>query len=216
MSIVLRCVGLVLILGLAACAGTPASTYYSLRSPLPEAASQNASASDARASKAYAISVQSVKVPQQVDRPQIVVSDEASAQVYVLESYLWAAPLSDEIRAALSAALQQRLGVFDLALTQVPDHMPAWKVAVTIQRFESVYDRHVALSASWVIDPVNQTGKKSMVCGTSVTVPVQGTGVGALVQSHRQALDDVARMIASGLKGGSVDGRQASSAAMCT
>jgi hypothetical protein len=159
-----------------------------------------AAAGTTRGSSSYAISLQTVAIPAQVDRLQIVVTEPGTAQVHLLDSYLWAAPLADEIRAALSVDLQRRLGAFDMTLSQLPAGLPAWKVSVTVQRFESVYDSHVALDADWVITPVNQAGKITRVCGASANIAV-GRGVGALVQGHRKALAGMSRLMAAQLAG---------------
>ncbi len=208
----LRASVLLVVVALAGCASSPASYYYSLQEGVapqapvsgvtdtgagqPQASVQKAPVASAQ----YAISLQGVKVPQQVDRSQIVVTDPASSQLHVLDSYLWAAPLSDEIRSALSSQLQQRLGVFDVSLSQLPDHLAAWKIAVTVQGFESVYDSHVALDLDWVISPVNQSKASTRICGARARVPV-GAGVGALVQGHRQALAGISQVIATQVSG---------------
>lgn len=196
----------------AGCAGTPSAAYYSLRNPTATSSGSVSSgpvstgglpvvaANTPRGSSSYAISLQNVAIPAQVDRLQIVVTDPGTAQVHLLDAYLWAAPLADEIRAALSADLQRRLGVFDMTLSQLPAGLPAWKISVTVQRFDSVYDSHVALEADWVITPVNQAGKTTRVCGAKANITV-GKGVGALVQGHRMALAGVSQLMAAQLAG---------------
>ena len=196
----------------AGCAGTPSAAYYSLRNPSATPSGSVSSepvstgglpivaANTPRGSSPYAISLQTVAIPAQVDRLQIVVTDPGAAQVHVLDSYLWAAPLADEIRAALSADLQRRLGVFDMTLSQLPAGLPAWKISVTVQRFDSVYGSHVALDADWVITPVNQAGKSTRVCGARANILV-GQGVGALVQGHRKALAAMSQLMAAQLAG---------------
>lgn len=208
----LRASVLLAVVALAGCASSPASYYYSLQAgaaphaPVSGETDAGARQSQVTAQKApvapaqYAISLQGVKVPQQVDRSQIVVTDPASSQLHILDSYLWAAPLSDEIRRAVSAQLQQRLGVFDVSLSQLPDDLAAWKIAVTVQSFESVYDSYVALDLDWVISPVNQSKASTRICGARARFPV-GAGVGALVQGHRQAVAGISQVMAMQVSG---------------
>lgn len=195
---------------MAGCATSPASHYYSLTGPsgatstvagggAHETQRSAGKTSDGKPLAPFAISLQGVKLPELVDRNQIVVTDPSTTQVHVLESYLWAAPLADEVRAALSNGLQQRLGVFDITASQLPADLAAWKISVTVQGFESVYDSHVAVDLDWIVSPVNQKGKVTRVCGARARVPVQGVGVGSLVQAHRQALAGIAELMASQL-----------------
>lgn len=195
---------------MAGCATSPASHYYSLTGPsgatstvagggdheMQRGAGKPA---DGKPGVPFAISLQSVKLPELVDRNQIVVTDPSTTQVHVLDSYLWAAPLADEVRAALSKRLQQRLGVFDITASQLPADLAAWKISVTVQGFESVYDSHVAVDLDWIVSPVNQKGKATRVCGARARVPVDGVGVGSLVRAHRQALAGMAELMASQL-----------------
>ncbi len=181
---------------LAACA-VPSPKYYTL---LPVAASEPAQNADSGAGRRYVISVQPVVLPEQVDRPQIVVTDPGSTQVTPLNRALWASPLSDEIRNALSNDLSRKLGVLDISSGAVPDSLAVWKVSLQVQRFESLYGRHVVLDATWSLTPVNQAGKKTKICRAQAQVPVQA-GVSAMIAGHQEALHRLASLIAAQLGG---------------
>lgn len=189
------CCSVLLAGALGACASTPPS-YYTL---LP-ASQAEASGAPRLAAPKYAISVQAVQLPEQVDRLQIVLADPAGSQVTPLNSALWAAPLSDEIRNALSNDLSHKLGVLDIANGAVPASVPLWRIAMRVQRFESIYDQRITLDASWRFTPVNQPGKKARLCSAVAQVPVQ-TGMSALVAGHQQALQGIATLIAAQLAG---------------
>lgn len=197
-SLFLRSVACIGITVLTGCAASEATRYYSLQQPV-NALVQSAGSSSSGQVPAYVINVQPVSVPEQVDRLQIVVTDPASTQVYPLESYLWAAPLAQEFRTALSAALQAQLNTLDIDLTQLPEGRPAWKVLLQVQRFESIYDTHVALEVAWALEPLNQPAQISHLCGARVILPVKN-GVSALVAGHREALIRVAQVIARHLQ----------------
>lgn len=188
---------------LAGCAANKPSHYYTLM-PSSLSAGQPAAlaAPGAQASAAgYAISVEAVALPEQVDRPQIVITDPASTQVMPLGDSLWAAPLPHEIQNALSDALSRRLGVLDVAATGIPDTLPVWRVLVRVQRFESLYNQQALLDATWRLTPVNQGSKPSMICRGETRVPVQ-PGMSALVAGHQQALSELADVIAEQIRSG--------------
>jgi len=180
---------------LAACAGSQPTYYYTL---LPSSAGKEQAAGQPP-SAGYAVLIESVAVPEQVDRPQIVLTDPQSTQVVPLNSSLWASPLPDELRRALADDLYRRLGVLNLASTGVPEGLPAWKLFLDIQRFESLYDQEAVIDASWRLTPVNQPSRRETICRAEARVPV-GQGMSALVTGHQQALQLLAGLMAAQLQ----------------
>jgi len=183
---------LALTLAAAGCASAPQSRYYSLMGTDKPAS--------AAARTDFAISLSAVDIPEQVDRPQIVLSREGDAQVTLLNESQWAAPLADEIRNALSHDLSRRLGVLDVSPRAAPEALPLWVLGVTVQRFESIYGRHAVLEATWRQEPRQGASGTAAVCRAQINVPVQ-EGVSALVAGHQQALDLLAGLMADKLSG---------------
>lgn len=176
----------------AGCTSVPKSSYYTL-SPVSQT---NAVASQAP----FAISVRPVQVPDQVDRPQIVLHDDAGTQVNLLNDSQWAAPLANEIRDAVAQNLAQRLGVLELAPRDMPKSLAYWVVDLSVQRFESVYGRQAVLEATWRQTPRQGAGKDARACRVLIRVPVQ-EGIPALVAGHQQALETLSELIAQSLMG---------------
>ncbi|HEY9573491.1 MAG TPA: ABC-type transport auxiliary lipoprotein family protein [Pusillimonas sp.] len=179
---------------LAGCAAPPTSRYYTL---VPAATPVEASG-HIQAAKKYAISVQPVQLPEQVDRPQIVISVRDSARITPLNESLWASPLSDEIRRALSADLSAQLGVLDIAAGAAPATLPVWKIYVTVQRFDSVFDSQAILDATWHLKAVHKAGKDSRICRAQISIPVDEGGP-ALVEGQRKAIRQLTNLIAAQL-----------------
>lgn len=196
---------------LGACASAPPNYYYTL---LP-AVGKGGAASEP-ASSGFALSIQSVQVPEQVDRLQIVVTDPASTQVYPLETSLWAGSLPDEIRQALAAALQDSLSVRDMPITQIPEDFPVWKVALRVQRFDSIYQERAVVDANWTLSPVNLKGRPTLLCGERFSEQV-GEGMSSLVAGHQRILQAVAaRMASQILQAHAVSGGKAPAIPGCT
>src|SRR5690606_15988600 len=105
-------------------------------------------------------------------RLQIVLTETDSTQVTIMNEFLWASPLRDEIRNALSERLTSRLGALDVASAGVGDKTPLWKVGLDVQRFESVYAQYALLEASWRLTPVNLAKKRATLCRAATRVPV--------------------------------------------
>ncbi|WP_188074519.1 membrane integrity-associated transporter subunit PqiC [Pusillimonas sp. ANT_WB101] len=180
---------------LTACASKPASNYYSL---VPLTAEQG---SITRAPVKFAINVQPVVIPVQVDRPQIVLTDPDSTQVMLLNSSLWSGPLADEIRSTLARDLADQLGTIDMPITGASEKQPFWKVNVLVQRFESIYGKRAVLEATWRLSPVNVAKRQQLACRAVLSTTV-GEGMSALVSGQQKNLLDLSSIIASQLRGG--------------
>lgn len=181
---------------LAGCATPPRVHYYTL---LPPAAATAGSASKAATSK-YAISVQQVSLPEQVNRPQIVIGSSDTTQVTPLNESLWVSPLDDQLRRALSADLSSRLGVLDIAADTAPSSLPVWEVFVAIQRFDAIFGKKTILDATWRLVPQHMRARQPAICRAEITVPVDA-GVPALVAGQRTAVRTLSSLIAGQISG---------------
>src|SRR5690606_20226638 len=90
------------------------------------------------------------------------------------------------------------LGVLDIATGSAPDSLAIWRIALHVQRFESVYNERVLVDATWRLTPVNQPAKKATICRGEAQVPV-GEGVSAMVAGHQEAVHRIAQAIAAQL-----------------
>ena len=186
---------------LAGCAAPAANQYYTL-SPEPGSGAATAAAAAAPERLAYAISVQPVTIPAQVDRPQIVIGDSSQpARLQPLNQSLWAAPLADEIRHALAGELSRRLGVPDIALGTQPRGLPVWRLDFTVNRYEMVYASKAVLEATWRLAESRGGHEQSpRVCRARAEVPAQA-GVASLVAGQQLALQRIAALIAGQISG---------------
>lgn len=193
---------------LAGCA-TQAPHYYALQAPAL-ASSGQASSGQAPAGQEsprqaqplrtdYVIKVQPVLIPEQLARPQIVISTAESPEVMPLNAALWAGPLEAQIRETLGAALASRLNVLDVSASEFSTEAPVWQIYFDFQRFDSIYGQAIRQDAVWRTAPLGMaSGVKGQVCSAQLTLPV-GEGMGALVAGHRQALEHLAGLVAQTL-----------------
>lgn len=177
---------------LSACVSSPPSRFYTLA---PTARAGTASSVSNVSSPAALIEVQSVSIPAQVARNQLVVRI-SDTRVEVLEDERWASPLSDEIRTALSIAATQQLGSPNTTrLSEEKSATPVYGVAVDVQRFESWPGSRVVVDAVWTIRPAGEAGAK-LTCRSTVVEPV-AAGYDSLVEGHRRALTAIAQQLAA-------------------
>ncbi len=172
---------------LAACASAP-TRFYTLMPQAGQAAAPTATAG-------YRIEVLPVSVPAQDDRPQLVVR-QSDDRVALLEGDQWAAPLSDQIRAAVSDRLSSVLGAMDVYGLPRAGEGPVVRVKLDVRRFESVVGRQARIDAAWTVR--GTTGKAPpLACRSALEEPVDGDGYGALVQAHQRALKALSDRIAT-------------------
>ncbi|HCN71234.1 MAG: hypothetical protein CML16_15520 [Pusillimonas sp.] len=184
--------GAVMLAGLAACA-TDADQYYSLQ---PTASNAAGPTSNRQGGFDYVVSVRPVQVPAQLDRSQIVLKG-SSGDISVLNESLWASPLPDELRLAVSSELTQRLGVPDLPLPAVPDGLRVWLVNLDVQRFDSIYNTASVIDVTWRLQGQMPTTDKApaSVCRATISRSV-GTGLAPLMNAHRDSLQVLGGLIA--------------------
>ena len=172
---------------LAACAGSPPVNFYTLMRPAattPQAAPR----ADAL------IEVQPVNVPAQVDQPQVMVRT-TGASVVPLYSERWAAPLADEIQAALSDGLTRSLGLFDVESVKPSRDQPVWRVVVDIQRFDSIDGEAAIVDATWRLRGINMNDP-NLLCRSRIVQATDGPGIPALITAHQLALVQLSEAIA--------------------
>lgn len=155
-----------------------------------------ATANDAPAAH-YAVLVGPVSVPQSVDRPQFVVQ-VAPNRVDFDEFNRWAAPLNDGIARAVAGDLAVLLGTPDVATAPAANLNPAYRVAIDVQRFESVPGEAVLVDAAWAVRKT--AGGEARSGRTVARETVQGKGFDALAAAHSRALAKLSGDIAVAIR----------------
>ncbi len=174
-----------LIAVVAACSSAP--IHYHTLAPAPVDAAGGTPPSS------YGVAVVSVKIPAQVDRPELVVR-QRSGEIALLENEQWIAPLAEELRTALSIELIRRLSSGDAhESTRDP---PPITVRIEIERFESAPGDYVLVTAFWRLRLNSAPRREVLACRTQVDERVPN-GIPALVRGHQQAVARIADEIAN-------------------
>jgi uncharacterized lipoprotein YmbA len=176
---------------LTACSSAP-THFYTLMPPAPPGAPATAPAT-------FAIAVEPVGVPAEVDQVQWLVRT-GPGQVAVLDNERWAAPLGDEVRAALADELTRQLGARDVYKAANPAGVPVYRIQVEVQRFESVVGSYALIEADWNVARRDAVPGPALTCHSRVSRPVQ-PGYAALAVGHQHALAAMATRIALAVRG---------------
>jgi len=175
----------------AGCATSP-SRFYTLNATAHRTVAPDAT---------YGVIVGPVAMPAAVDRPQFVVMT-APNRVEVEEFNRWAAPLGDSIARVVSINLGEQLGTMRVASAPMPDFGPAYRVAIHVERFESVLgdgkqDGSAMLDAIWTVRGVN--GENVVSGHFTLSEPAKGNSFEALAAAHSRLLEQLSAAIAVAL-----------------
>ena len=144
------------------------------------------------------IAVYPAVLPATIDRPQIVTRSDEN-QIVFSEFDRWGGTLKDEISRTLVENLSVLLAARGASV--MSDHLalePAYRVAVSFNRFDGRLGERVWLNAAWTVR--DQKHKKMLALKTSVLEEkVAGPGYAELVAAQSRALAALSREIAAEL-----------------
>jgi uncharacterized protein len=186
----------VLLAPLGGCAGTPPSKFYMLESISHGPAPQGTVTLD----QAVAIGLGPVRLPDYLDRPQIVTRTDQNT-VQLAEFERWAEPLSSNVPRTLAENLVLLLQNDSVVLYPWPGSIEVtYQVVVEVNRFDGILGDKALLEAQWSV--LGKKGKSVLRLKRSTFVePAGGSSLGALVAAQSRTLENLSREIALVLQG---------------
>lgn len=184
-----RALVLLVTFGLTACS-SPDIRYYTLQDVAPMRSETPAT------SPGFQFEMLNVRVPTQVDIPQLVVRQN-QAGLMILENDRWSAPLADEFRAAIADRLERRLGTSNLAGLPKSKQRPILSVQIEVQRFDSLPGQYVLMDAVWSLRLHGEGDQpaRTLTCSSRLSQPAS-LELNNLVLAHQKVLDQLADVIA--------------------
>jgi uncharacterized protein len=186
-----RFLAIIAALGLTACTSAP-THYYTL---VPTAPPATPAASAKVVVPAFQFEMLTVRIPVQVDQPQVVVR-QSNGGLLILETERWSAPLADEFHDALANQMELKLGTRDLAgLPKLPG-ASVLSLQTDVRRFDSIPGQYALIDVVWSLS-LRKEGeqRRSLTCSSVIRQPA-GAQVNELVMAHQQAIDKLAGVIA--------------------
>lgn len=186
---------LVVLAALGGCASSPPIGWHSLVPAAPAAAA----APSTPPAPAATLAVGLVTVPDEVDRPQLVVRNAGGAPA-LLDGERWSEPLKAQLPRALALGLGARMPQWlVVAAPGAAVVAPSWRLVVDVQRFELQRERAV-LRAVWTLRPgVPRDGAPPAPQLFEAAVPVASPGAAASVAAMASALDQLSGQISRSL-----------------
>lgn len=180
---------------LAGCASSPPVGWHSL---VPAAAASAAAPAAAPRATLGSLAVGPITVPDEVDRPQLVVRRDGVPTL--LEDERWSEPLKSQLPRSLALGLAQRQPqLLVVATAGATVAVPDRRLVVDVQRFELQRER-VVLRVVWALRPTAARDTPPPAPQLfEAAVPVEGSGNAAMVAAMRAALDQLVVQISRGL-----------------
>lgn len=156
---------------LAACRSDPIQFHTLTPAQLPGTARSNSAD----------IHIESLSVPPQVDRAQIVIR-QGNSGLAILETQWWAASLMDELRSALA--------------DQLATGNPQRKVSVRleVQRFDSIPGQYGLIDVKWRLRHSGEGDSTLLTCRSTLQTP-SGPSIDDLVHAQQTNVKRLAALI---------------------
>ncbi len=176
----------------AGCTSSAPSRYYVLNSLAPESKTP-------AEGPCIAIGIGPVKLPEYVNRPQIVTRSTPN-ELLLSHLDLWAEPLADALPRVLAENLSRLLCIKEIAFFPwKPSRMPDYRVELEVLNMDGMLGRNVSLEAWWRI--LRGAEKKALVIRrSSYTDTPAGEDYDALVRGMSRLLAAFSRDIADALR----------------
>lgn len=178
---------LVASLGLSACS-SPVTHYYTLQDVAPGKSIGTDTAP-------FQFEMLAVRMPMQVDQPQLVVRQN-QGNLVILENDRWGSPLADEFHDALTARLERQLGTRDLAGLPKDRQRPILSVQTDVRRFDSLPGQYALVDVVWSLGLRSEgQPRRTLTCASLISEPA-GVQLNDLVVAHQRLIDQLSRQIA--------------------
>ena len=196
----LRCACLAFSLGGCVLLGYTQATRFYMLNPLTHSDIAPPSAVEPpQAQQRVSVALAPVAIPRYLDRPQIVTRISAN-ELNLAEFDQWAEPLSDNVTRVLAENLTRLLSTHGIDVLSEPSaHRSAYRLGVTLRRFERGADNECVLQANWTL--VEEGDPSGWVENAfDVRIPLDVPGYEAMVGAMSRALGALSRDIALRLR----------------
>lgn len=184
--------------GLGGCFSSAPATRLYVLAPMAEGAAKAPAPAEA-ARKPVSLVIREVRVPQYLDRPQIVTRDSGH-RLTISEFDQWGGNLREDLTRVLSENLALLLASNRIVAAPYPMALqPDYRIDVEVLRFEREMDGQVRLAARWWL----MSGKDAVLLASpeaAFTVVPAGSSYEAVVAAMSAVYGDLARAIVDSIR----------------
>jgi hypothetical protein len=182
---------------MAGCGTSPPAKFYTLTPVIAPQPTEKVVETE----KANLVAIGPVEIPEYLDRPEIVTRAEQN-QLILSEYNLWGGGLKADINRVLIENISSSLAADGIPIiTWRGTISEAHRVPVVINRFDGSLNESIVLKARWAL--LEKEGKTfEYVRDTIITIPVKGSSYGSVVAAMSEALGELGKEIAAGIRSG--------------
>lgn len=169
----------------------------SFRSPQSQFYVMNSTGINSLSDKTMSVAVNQIEVPDMLDKSQMVVYDEDTAEVQIMEFHRWAEVLPEIIQTTVTNDLIAYLPNAYVKRANYDNKSLQYNINIEINDLKAYTDDKVVLSAWWSI--CDKNGKVLKREQRTYTAKVQKSGMQALVEAQAEAVHQMTRDIAGNL-----------------
>ena len=180
---------------LAGCGTSPPAKFYTL-TPL---AVQRPAEKVVDTEKNMPIAIGPIEIPEYLDRPEIVTRAEQN-QLILSEFNLWGGAFKTDVNRILIENISTLLAGDGIPIiTWKATVAEAHRVPVLISRFDGSPNDNIILKARWAL--LDKDGKNlDYFRESNITMPVKGSSYSSVVAAMSEALGELSKEIAAGIK----------------
>lgn len=160
----------------------------------------NSEGLSAVSSRKINVGIDKVRVPDLLNRSQLVVYDKDNQEIQILEFERWGEPLPYVLQNTITNDLQQYLPNSFVKSVEFASETLDYTVKVKINKIEAYEDDKVVLSAWWHIE--DKKGNILRREQVSYEAKTNGDGIADLVKAQNQVVHDLSKNIAVSLSSG--------------
>lgn len=177
---------------LSGCASSTPPHYYTLVTAAD-------SAPPAVAAAPFVIRIHPVTVPEQLNQPQLV-TRKGDGEMVMSDDALWASPLPDEMRSALTGQLERLLNTTEISGLTPPQDKPVVGISVAVQRFDAWPGNRASIAVTWRLSfAAGSAEEQLLTCRTQHQQTARGGDAG-LVSAQQSLMREVAQDMAESIR----------------
>lgn len=186
---------MIMILSLAGCGTSPPAKFYTLSSMSIQKSAEKPESLE----KYVPVAIGPVEIPDYLDRPEVVIRAEQN-QLIISEFDLWGGALKSDINRVLIENISSLLAADGIPVVTWKAAMTdAYRVPVVVYRFDASPNGNIILKSRWLV--IEKEGKNfEFFRESDFTVPVKGDSYSTLVSAMSDALGELSKEIATGIK----------------
>jgi uncharacterized lipoprotein YmbA len=180
---------------LAGCGTSPPAKFYTLTPVTAQRSAEKVVDTE----KNMPVAIGPIEIPEYLDRPEIVTRAEQN-QLILSEFNLWGGALKADVNRVLIENISTLLAGDGIPIiTWKATVGEAHRVPVLISRFDGSPNDNIILKARWAV--IEKEGKAfEYFRETNIMVPVKGSSYSSVVAAMSEALGELSKEIAAGIK----------------